>query len=134
MSETETSAGWLTREQLRDARERLPIVYVSVVPVRVDERVADPLVVEHPAGHEGPGDPALPGDPQQQADRGDHALPVDPDRDGVDVEDRQPRPGGIQLLAAEPAAVRLRSRVGHGDLSMPQNGGANGRPGHTARR
>jgi len=38
MSETETSAGWLTREQLRDARERLPIVYVSVVPVRVDER------------------------------------------------------------------------------------------------
>ena len=38
MSETETSAGWLTREELRDARERLPIVYVSVVPVRVDER------------------------------------------------------------------------------------------------
>ena len=38
MSETETSAGWLTRQQLRDARERLPIVYVSVVPVRVDER------------------------------------------------------------------------------------------------
>ena len=38
MSETETSAGWLTRDQLRDARDRLPIVYVSVVPVRVDER------------------------------------------------------------------------------------------------
>jgi len=38
MSETETSAGWLTRAELRDARERLPIVYVSVVPVRVDER------------------------------------------------------------------------------------------------
>jgi hypothetical protein len=38
MTETETAAGWLTREQLRDARERLPILYVEVVPVRVDER------------------------------------------------------------------------------------------------
>jgi ADP-ribose pyrophosphatase YjhB (NUDIX family) len=38
MTETETAAGWLTREQLRDARERLPILYIEVVPVRVDER------------------------------------------------------------------------------------------------
>src|SRR3954470_8501411 len=44
MSETETSAGWLTREQLRDARERLPIVYVWVVPVRVDERGVVPTI------------------------------------------------------------------------------------------
>jgi hypothetical protein len=38
MTETETSSGWLSREQLREARERLPILYVEVVPVRVDER------------------------------------------------------------------------------------------------
>src|SRR5436190_3150880 len=38
MTETEVAAGWLTREQLRDARERLPIIYVEAVPVRVDER------------------------------------------------------------------------------------------------
>jgi hypothetical protein len=38
MTETEVAAGWLTREQLRDARERLPILYVEAVPVRVDER------------------------------------------------------------------------------------------------
>ena len=38
MTETETSSGWLSREQLREARQRLPILYVEVVPVRVDER------------------------------------------------------------------------------------------------
>ncbi|HRW19898.1 MAG TPA: DUF4916 domain-containing protein [Dermatophilaceae bacterium] len=38
MQETETRGGWLSREQLRDARERLPILYVNLVPVRVDER------------------------------------------------------------------------------------------------
>ncbi|HOA57733.1 MAG TPA: NUDIX hydrolase family protein [Dermatophilaceae bacterium] len=38
MQEIETRSGWLTREQLRDARERLPILYVNLVPVRVDER------------------------------------------------------------------------------------------------
>jgi ADP-ribose pyrophosphatase YjhB (NUDIX family) len=32
----ETAAGWLTREELDDARERLPILYVDAVPVRVD--------------------------------------------------------------------------------------------------
>ncbi len=34
---TESSAGWLSREELRDARERLPILYVDAVPVRVDD-------------------------------------------------------------------------------------------------
>lgn len=38
MQETETRGGWLSREELRDARERLPILYVNLVPVRVDER------------------------------------------------------------------------------------------------
>ena len=38
MSETGTASGWLSREQLREARQRLPILYVEVVPVRVDER------------------------------------------------------------------------------------------------
>ena len=38
MQETETRGGWLSREELRDARDRLPILYVNVVPVRVDER------------------------------------------------------------------------------------------------
>jgi ADP-ribose pyrophosphatase YjhB (NUDIX family) len=32
----QTAAGWLTREELDDARERLPILYVDAVPVRVD--------------------------------------------------------------------------------------------------
>jgi ADP-ribose pyrophosphatase YjhB (NUDIX family) len=37
MSEiTEVRSGWLSREDLHAARERLPILYVDVVPVRVD--------------------------------------------------------------------------------------------------
>lgn len=35
---TETETGWLSREELDSARERLPIVYVDALPVRVDER------------------------------------------------------------------------------------------------
>ncbi len=34
---TEPSAGWLSPDELRDARERLPILYVDAVPVRVDD-------------------------------------------------------------------------------------------------
>lgn len=37
MSETETAVSWLSREDLEAARERLPIVYVDAVPVRLDE-------------------------------------------------------------------------------------------------
>ena len=33
---TATDAGWLTPEEMDSARERLPILYVDVVPVRVD--------------------------------------------------------------------------------------------------
>src|SRR5215212_12050470 len=33
---TRTDAGWLSREEMDAARERLPVVYVDVVPVRVD--------------------------------------------------------------------------------------------------
>src|SRR5688500_5965616 len=33
---TATDAGWLSREEMDSARERLPILYVDVVPVRVD--------------------------------------------------------------------------------------------------
>lgn len=36
--DVDTSSAWLSRERLEDARERLPILYVDVVPVRVDER------------------------------------------------------------------------------------------------
>src|SRR5690242_14142787 len=32
----QTEAGWLTREELDAARERVPILYVDAVPVRVD--------------------------------------------------------------------------------------------------
>ena len=35
---TQVVPGWLSRDELEDARERLPIVYVDAVPVRVDER------------------------------------------------------------------------------------------------
>jgi ADP-ribose pyrophosphatase YjhB (NUDIX family) len=39
MSEaTQTQGGWLSQRELRDARERLPILYVEAVPVRVDDR------------------------------------------------------------------------------------------------
>jgi ADP-ribose pyrophosphatase YjhB (NUDIX family) len=38
--DVESSAAWLTREELDAARERLPILYVDAVPVRVDERGA----------------------------------------------------------------------------------------------
>src|SRR3954454_11375323 len=33
---TQTDAGWLSREEMDSARERLPILYVDAVPVRVD--------------------------------------------------------------------------------------------------
>jgi ADP-ribose pyrophosphatase YjhB (NUDIX family) len=36
--ETDVAQGWLSREELDNARERLPIVYVEAVPVRVDDR------------------------------------------------------------------------------------------------
>ena len=36
----DSSESWLTREELDAARERLPILYVDAVPVRVDERGA----------------------------------------------------------------------------------------------
>ena len=35
---TQVVPGWLTRDDLESARERLPIVYVDAVPVRVDDR------------------------------------------------------------------------------------------------
>ena len=36
--ELEHSESWLSREDLDAARQRLPILYVDAVPVRVDER------------------------------------------------------------------------------------------------
>lgn len=38
MSETETAGVWLSPEELDSARDRLPILYVNAVPVRVDDR------------------------------------------------------------------------------------------------
>ena len=38
--ELERQGAWLTREELDAARERLPILYVDAVPVRVDDRGA----------------------------------------------------------------------------------------------
>jgi ADP-ribose pyrophosphatase YjhB (NUDIX family) len=35
---TQTRAGWLPRDDMDLARERLPIVYIDALPVRVDER------------------------------------------------------------------------------------------------
>ena len=35
--ESQSGSSWLTRDELDAARERLPILYVDVVPVRVDE-------------------------------------------------------------------------------------------------
>jgi ADP-ribose pyrophosphatase YjhB (NUDIX family) len=35
---TQTATGWLRNDELEQARERLPIVYVDAVPVRLDER------------------------------------------------------------------------------------------------
>lgn len=37
MTQTDSKSGWLTREELDAARERLPILYIDAVPVRVDE-------------------------------------------------------------------------------------------------
>ena len=38
--ELDNTPSWLSREELDSARERLPILYVDAVPVRVDERGA----------------------------------------------------------------------------------------------
>jgi ADP-ribose pyrophosphatase YjhB (NUDIX family) len=35
---TQSDTGWLSREEMDAARERLPILYVDAVPVRVDEQ------------------------------------------------------------------------------------------------
>ena len=37
-TDVETTGAWLSREELDNARERLPILYVHAVPVRVDDR------------------------------------------------------------------------------------------------
>ncbi|MDQ6849268.1 MAG: NUDIX hydrolase family protein [Actinomycetota bacterium] len=37
MTQTRSGGDWLTREELDSARERLPILYIDAVPVRVDE-------------------------------------------------------------------------------------------------
>ncbi|GAB3297320.1 DUF4916 domain-containing protein [Epidermidibacterium keratini] len=36
--ESDTATSWLTRDELDSARERLPILYIDAVPVRVDDR------------------------------------------------------------------------------------------------
>lgn len=36
MSSIETATGWLTPEELSEVRERVPVIYVDAVPVRVD--------------------------------------------------------------------------------------------------
>jgi hypothetical protein len=36
--ELDSQSAWLSREHLDEARDRLPILYVDIVPVRVDER------------------------------------------------------------------------------------------------
>ena len=36
--ELDSRSAWLSREHLDEARDRLPILYVDIVPVRVDER------------------------------------------------------------------------------------------------
>lgn len=38
LTDVETTGAWLSREDLESARERLPILYVHAVPVRVDDR------------------------------------------------------------------------------------------------
>ncbi|MFC6085987.1 NUDIX hydrolase family protein [Sphaerisporangium aureirubrum] len=35
---TDTTPGWLSPEDLRSARERMPILYIDAVPVRVDDK------------------------------------------------------------------------------------------------
>ena len=37
MFDTDVTQGWLTSDDLENARERLPIIYVEAVPVRVDD-------------------------------------------------------------------------------------------------
>ena len=38
MTEVDTTGAWLSREDLDNARDRLPILYVHAIPVRVDDR------------------------------------------------------------------------------------------------
>jgi hypothetical protein len=37
VSTTQEQTGWLSSDELESARERLPIVYVDAVPVRVND-------------------------------------------------------------------------------------------------
>jgi len=61
---------------------------------------AHPFVIEHPSGHERPGDLALARGAEQQPDGGHRSVRVDPYRDRVDVQDRHALAGGVQLLGA----------------------------------
>ena len=36
---TESSSQWLSRDELDAARDRLPMLYVDAVPVRVDQKI-----------------------------------------------------------------------------------------------
>ena len=109
------------RERLRagrDLRQRHRAEVLLDVP---DQGVADPLVVEHPAGHQLAVDRAV-GGPQQQADRAHRAALVDPHRDGVDVEDGQPLAGCVELLAGQPGLTAVEIEVAHAVVSTSRPG------------
>ena len=95
----------------RDARQRHRAEVLLEVP---EQGVAHPLVVEHP-----PGDELAPDRRRRRrragaARRRDRAALVDPDRDGVDVEDRQPLAGAVELLAAQPGGGVVEVERTHG--------------------
>jgi ADP-ribose pyrophosphatase YjhB (NUDIX family) len=49
--ESQSGSSWLTREELDAARERLPILYVDIVPVRADEGVTAVGLLLRVTGH-----------------------------------------------------------------------------------
>jgi len=52
--ELDRNPAWLSREELDSAREKLPILYVDAVPVRVDDRGGACRLARH-AGDAGAG-------------------------------------------------------------------------------
>ncbi len=70
--------------------------------------VANPLMVQHPAGDEGAADRPVRPDPQQQPDVRHFPAVVDPYRDSLDIEDRHLGARQFQIVGGEPAGRGFR--------------------------
>ena len=94
--------------QLRERERAQVLLHVA------QQRGADGLAVEHPAGDQGPDHGAVLVGLQQRADLVHEPERIQPDRNGLDVDHGQPAARLEQVVVGEPAGIRVRSANVHG--------------------